>query len=277
MLESLLALPLGAGAEVLLFLVLYRLTPMSGKQTAVVVAMLAVTAVFLDSLVDWPGADVLSMYVAVLLVAGYLLGIISSAYEQRQQEGAQGRRWFHWGPAVIVIFFVTLFALDGVFVVIAKQGLPRHIADWLLPKQDQKEEVNSVFPGVVARDFQKKEALYNAYLEQVKRQRARGWQVSKGWLDDTPRAGRPETFQVRVKDRNGVPVASASVSGTFQRPSDSRRDQPFVLKEVEPGLYRGQLILPEPGMWHLVLQIRRGKQLHEVHADTSVKVAEPAS
>lgn len=275
MLQSLLALPLGVGAEVLVFFILYRLTPMNGRQAAVVIAMLALASLLIYSLLDWPGADVLAMYVAVLLVTAYLLGIVSSAREQHQRDGAQGKRWFHWGPAIIVMFFVALFALDGVLVVISKQGLPRSIADRLLPKQNQPENVNSVFPGVVARDFQKKEALYNAYLEQVKRQHARGWQVSKGWLV-APSAGRPETFQVRVTERDGAPVAFANVSGSFQRPSDSRLDQSFRLTEAEPGLYRGQVLLPEPGTWRLVLQIRRGDQLHEIHADTSVKPADTA-
>ncbi|TCK17089.1 FixH protein [Thiogranum longum] len=275
MLQSLLALPLGVGVEVLVFLALYRLTPMNGRQAAVIVAMLAITAVFIDSLLDWPGADVLAMYVAVLLVSAYLLGIISSAREQRQRAGAKDQRWFHWGPAIIVIFFVALFALDGVLVVISKQGLPQPVADRLLPKQHKSETVNSVFPGVVARDFQKKESLYNAYLEQVKQQQARGWQVSKGWLEK-PLAGRPEVFQVRVTERDGAAVAFATVGGVFQRPSDSRLDQSFELVEIEPGLYRGELVLPDPGMWQLVLQIRRGDQLHEIHAETSVGAGESA-
>lgn len=276
MLQSLLALPMSVAIETLVFLLLYRLTPMSGRQAAVVVALLAFAAVFLLSMLDWPGADVLAMYVAVVLVSAYLLGIVSSAREQHLREDAAGRRWFHWGPAAIVIFFVSLFALDGVLVVISKQGLPRPVADWLLPKQEQPERVNSVFPGVVAHNFQKKEAMYNAYLKQVERQHQRGWQVSKGWLE-TPYAGRPETFQVQVRERDGAPVAFADVSGTFQRPSDSRLDQPFRLTEVEPGLYRGQVVLPEPGAWRLILQIRRGEQLHEIHADTSVNVAAPGS
>ena len=275
MLQSLLALPLGVGAEVLVFLFLYRLTPMNGRQAAVVVAMLALTAVVLYSLLDWPGADVVAMYVAVLLVSAYLLGIVSSAREQHISDATQDKRWFHWGPAIIVMFFVALFALDSVLVVISRQGLPPVIAEWLLPKQDRPENVRSVFPGVVARDFQKKEALYNAYLEQVKRQQERGWQVSKGWLE-SPRAGHAETFQVQVVERDGAPVTFASVSGTFQRPSDSRLDQSFRLTEFEPGLYRGQLVLPEPGVWSLILQIRRGEQLHEIHADTSVNDADPS-
>ena len=269
MLESLLALPLGSAAEVIIFLLLYRFTPLNGKQAALVVALLALSALSIYSLIDWSGADVLAMYVAVLAVTAYLLGIVSHAREQRHQDAQAGQRWFHWGPALIVIFFIVLFALDGVLVVISREGLPEPLAAWLLPKHRQQDNVRSVFPGVVARDYQKKESLYNQYLKQVKRQRQRGWQVSKGWLEQ-PAAGRLSVFQVQVSERDGAPVEYAQVSGVFQRPSDSRLDQTFSMQEIEPGLYRAEIGLPQPGLWTLILQVRRGEQLHELHASTSV-------
>ena len=168
-----------------------------------------------------------------------------------------------------MIFFVILFALDGVLVVISQQGLPAPIAEWLLPKPSQQQTVRSVFPGTVANDFQKKESLYNEYLEQVKQQEQRGWQINKGWLM-APVVGKPVPFQIRVAESDGAPVRFAEVSGSFQRPSDSRQDQAFEMGEVEPGLYRVVLALPEPGQWDLVLTITRGEQVHELRASTSV-------
>lgn len=274
MLQSLLALPLGAAAEVLLFLLLYRLTPLGGKQAAVLVALVTITAVVLYSLVKWPGADVLAMYIAVLGVTAYLTGIVSSSYERRRTEDAGRQRWFHWGPAAIIIFFLALFALDGVLVTISQQGLPPTVAEALLPKSYDSEHVQSVFPGTIARDYQKKEDLYNAYLEQVKRQNERGWKVDKGWLKK-PVEGEPAVFQVRVKEADEAPVQFAQVSGVFLRPSDSRKDTAFEMKEIEPGLYRAVLSLPEPGMWDLMLNIRRGEQLHELSASTSVSARAP--
>lgn len=269
MLQSLFALPLGAGAEALLFLILYLITPFNGRQVAVITVVLALATLFLVSLTDWPGADVLAMYVAVLAVTGYLLGIISHAREQRRVDQQAGRRWFHWGPAIIVIFFVVLFALDGVLVVVSKQGLPGPIADRLLPKSSQQQNVRSVFPGTVANDFQKKESLYNEYLEQVKQQEQRGWQVNKGWLL-APVVGREVPFQIQVSDADGAPVDFAEVSGIFQRPSDSSMDRSFDMHEIEPGLYRRVLALPQPGQWNLILTIRRGDQVHELRASTTV-------
>lgn len=273
MLQSLLALPLGAAVEVLLFLLLYRLTPLGGRQAAVVVALVAITAVVLYSLISWPGADVLAMYVAVLGVTAYLAGIVSSSHEQRAQ-GDGRRRWFHWGPAAIIIFFLALFALDGVLVTVSQQGLPPGVAEALLPKTYDREHVQSVFPGTIARDYQKKEDLYNAYLQQVERQKARGWKVEKGWLKK-PVVNRPAVFQVRVLQAGEAPLQSAQVDGVFLRPSNSRRDTAFEMKEIEPGLYQAVVTLPEPGSWDLMLSIRRGEQLHELSASTSVGAAEP--
>lgn len=268
MLQSLLALPLGVIVQVLVFLLLYRLTPLNGKQAAAIVALAALAGVFVYSLIDWPGADVLAMYVAVLAVTAYLLGIVSNAREQQAGERGE-RRWFHWGPAVIVIFFLALFALDGVLVVVSRQGLPPPIAERLLPTRDDRAGVRSAFPGVVARDYQKKESLYNEYLQQVERQEQRGWQLNKGWLS-APRAGSASVFRVQVSERDGAPLQFAEVSGVFERPSDSRLDQPFALPEIEPGVYQADIRLPEPGAWNLVLRVQRGEQLHEVHAKTSI-------
>lgn len=273
MLQSLLALPLGAAAEVLLFLLLYRLTPLGGKQAAVLVALASITAVVLYSLVNWPGADVLAMYIAVLSVTAYLAGIVSSSRERRSASGGR-QHWFHWGPAVIIIFFMSLFALDGVLVTVSQQGLPPTVAESLLPKTYDKEHVRSVFPGTIARDYQKKEALYNAYLEQVRLQNERGWKVEKGWLKK-PVEDQPAVFQVRVREADDAPLQSARVSGVFLRPSDSRKDTRFEMKEIEPGLYQVVLTLPEPGVWDLMLSIRRGEQLHELDASTSVGAATP--
>jgi hypothetical protein len=198
MLKSLLALPLGVGAEILVFLLLYRLSPLHGKQAAALVALLAVVTVLVYSLVNWPGADVLAMYIAVLAVTAYLLGILSHTREQRLAAPSGRRRWFHWGPAVIVVFFAVLFVVDGVLVKIARDGLPQSIADRLLPKSGQAERIRSAFPGTVANDFHKKESLYNEHLEQLRRQQQLGWKVEKGWLGK-PVQGRPAAFQARLE------------------------------------------------------------------------------
>lgn len=126
-----------------------------------------------------------------------------------------------------------------------------------------------MFPGVISHDFHKKEALYNQYLQQVERQRQRGWQVDKGWLSE-PVAGEPAVFRVAVRTREGEPLASASVTGQFLRPSTSKLDVAFELAEASPGVYESKLTLPAAGNWNLVLQVRKGEDLHEIRAGTRV-------
>ncbi len=268
--ESLLALPLGVGTEVLVFVFLYRFTPLSGNQGAVIVAFLALAVTLPYSLLHWPGGDVLAMHIALYLVTAYVLGIVAYSRERRREvEGELSGRWFHWGPAVIVLFFTFVVLLNGVMVVLSQQGLPDALAAWMLPKKTDQSEVTSAFPGTVSRDFQKKEALYNEYLEQVRVQEERGWQVRKGWLSK-PKAGMPAEFQVSVQARDGSPVLGATVRGSFLRPSDKRLDQHFTLAEKDTGIYRATIVLPVPGLWELALRIERGEDVHEVHATTEV-------
>jgi len=270
MLQSLAALPLSAFGVVLLFLLLHGLTRLDAKRAAAATAMgslgvLAVAATFAR-----PGADVVAMYVAVLAVTAYLLGIIGSSRERRLAAGAGAG--FHWAPALIIGFFVALFATDGLLVVISREGPPGPMRHWLLPDKRGESNVVSVFPGVVARDYQTNEGEYNRYLARVETQAARGWRVRKGWVGDAV-AGQPNHFQVAVADSAGEPLRGATISGVFQRPSDSRLDQPFTMNETAPGVYHVDISLPQPGRWDLSLMIRRGEDVHETEARTELASA----
>ena len=161
-----------------------------------------------------------------------------------------------------------MIATNIVFLGVAEQGITGLFAR-LLPQPRAAQVVDSRFPGTVSHDFQEKEAQYNRYLHQVETQQARGWRVRKGW-QFKPVVGQPATFIVSVNDRQGAPVTGAAVDGRFLRPSNSRDDIAFAMNEVAPGEYRVALQMPLHGLWDLVLQIRRGDDLHEVRAQTSV-------
>ncbi|HEY9197847.1 MAG TPA: FixH family protein [Gammaproteobacteria bacterium] len=261
--DVLLTLPLGLTLQLLMFFVLWRGLRMAAKAAALIVGLLALALYVPYAILAWPGADVLALHLAVFLVAAYALGLITGYRET--QSGAGG---FHWGPTLIIAFFVVLILFDAVLVVIATRGLPEPLARMFLPDTTERA-VSSAFPGVVANDFQKKEALYNAYLEQVRAQQARGWAVRKGWVGDV-HAGEPALFQVTVEDRNGAAVAGADVRGRFLRASDTRLDREIVLAEVKPGVYQGEVTLPVHGAWELMLEIRRGEDRHEIRATTAV-------
>lgn len=166
-------------------------------------------------------------------------------------------------------FFVFVAVSGAVFVAVAERGLPSALRDWLLPGAKSGREVTSMFPGVVSHDFHQKEALYNQYLQRVERQRQRGWQIEKGWLTD-PKASEPAVLRVVARTREGEPITGAAVEGEFLRPSSSQRDVAFTSTETGPGVYESKLLLPLAGNWDLVLQIRKGEDLHEIRAVTRV-------
>lgn len=261
----LLTIPLGVTLQLLVFVLLRRALRMPAKAAALVVGLASIALYVPYAILVWPGADVLAMHVAVYLVTAYGLGIITG-YRDANVTGTTG---FHWAPTLIIAFFVALVLFDAILVVVATRGLPEPVARVLLPQADNHREISSAFPGVVDKDFQKKEELYNAYLEQVQRQHARGWVVRKGWLGPV-QVGEAARFQVTVNDRDGASVQGADVHGSFLRPADTRLDRTFMLTEVSPGIYRGEVTLPAPGLWDLVLEIRKGEDLHEVRATTTV-------
>ncbi len=257
MLES---LALGILLELLVYFALRRFTRLAASQVAVILAFIVLLAYVPWAILVWPGADVFAIHLALYLITAYILGIVGAV--------RRGGGW-HWAPVIIVGFFAFIVAVDIVFVGVAQTGITG-IFEHLLPKpRAGGEVVDSRFPGTVSHAFQEKEALYNAYLEQVERQRARGWKVRKGWLGGA-RAGVDSVFQVQVRDRRGKPLSGARVEGRFLRPSNSELDRSFTMNEVEPGLYRVAIALPAPGIWDLVLHVRKGDDLHEVRATTSI-------
>jgi nitrogen fixation protein FixH len=261
--DVLLSLPIGLLVQLLVFFVLWRGLRMAAKGAALIVGLLALALYVPYAIIVWPGADVLALHIAVFSVTAYALGLIAGYREAHANAGG-----FHWAPTLIIAFFVVLILFNAVLVVVATRGLPEPLARALLPATSERT-VSSAFPGVVANDFQKKESLYNTYLEQVRAQQARGWAVRMGWVGDA-HAGKPALFQVAVDDRHGAAVRSAEVRGTFLRASDTRLDQSITLAEVASGVYQGEITLPVHGAWELMLEIRRGDDRHQVRATTAV-------
>jgi nitrogen fixation protein FixH len=252
-----------------IFLVVHRFSRLSGKGTALLLGLL-VTAIYVPlSIWRWPGADVFAIHIAIYLVTVYVLGIISS---QREAAVAEGRRGFHWAPALIIAFFVVIIAVDSVFIMLAQRGVDAEVTEWLFPRPRAGGKVSSHFPGTVSRDYKEKEADFNAHLARVAEQEARQWQVRKGWVGRAVN-GQPAVFQIQVRDRQGRPVQADRVSGKFMRPGNIEQDISFDMQPLGGGTYAVRLVMPEPGRWNLLLQIRQGSVLHEVSAHTMVDPA----
>ncbi len=251
------------------FLLLYRVTNMSGKMVAVVMAF-AVTATYVPiSIFIWPGADVFAIHIAMYLVSVYILGIVTSQRDIRRQSGKEGFG-FHWAPAAIVTFFVILLVMDSFFVMFATKGMNKNVADWLLPKPLSGAKVSSQFPGTVSHNYHQRQNQYNDYLKRFKVQKLRNWSVRKGWLGEAV-VNQPAIFRVEIKTHDQQPVTKANVSGVFLRPADIRLDYVFKMREIEPGVYQQSITLTQPGNWDLVLKIKKGVDEHEVRAKTTIK------
>jgi nitrogen fixation protein FixH len=261
MTDLLLGLGIGVALIVLANLSLIRFAHVSAKWAAAVTALTTVGLYVPYAILSWPGGDVFAIHLAIYLLTalacGMLLGIRSSG---------QG---LHWGPATLIGFFIFVAVSGAVFIAVAEHGVPSWVRNWLLPEPASQRETVSMFPGVIAHDFHKKEALYNQYLQQVERQRQRGWQVRKGWVGE-PVFGEPALFRVAVQTREGEPLTGATVAGQFLRTSTSQLDVDVALGETAPGVYESKVALPAAGRWNLVLSIRQGDDLHEVQASTEI-------
>lgn len=261
--DMLLGISVGMVAELVLYLLLRRVGRMSSKSAAVIVALAVLLVYIPRAMLTWPGADVFAIHLALYLIVAYILGIVG-------HRRSEAKGW-HWAPALIITFFAFVVGMNVVFLGVAEQGISGIFAE-LLPAPKSGDVVDSRFPGTVSHDFQKKEAQYNAYLQQVEEQHQRGWQVQKGWQAQ-PLEGQPAVFLVSVQDRQGAPVTGATVSGRFLRTSNSEYDFDFTMTETAPGRYQLETRLPLPGLWQLVLQIRHDEALHEIRAITSVQAS----
>ncbi len=271
MTDMLVSLLGGVAVISIVFLLLYRFTRLAGNATAVIMALLVIGVCMPVAILDWPGADVFAIHIAVYLVSVYVLGIITAQRDARRAGGEQ-QGWFHWGPAALVLFFALVIAADSVFILLAQKGVDSKIAAWLLPAPRGGGNVSSHFPGTVVRDYRKKQDEFNRFQQRMQAQRERNWQIQKGWVG-IAQSGKPALFKLRVTDAAGRSVSDARVKGIFLRPGNSKLDQPFRMQELadESGSYTVSLVLPEPGKWELLLQLQSGEILHEIKATTIIE------
>jgi hypothetical protein len=167
----------------------------------------------------WPGGDVFAIHLAIYLLIR--AGLRDAARRPLQRPGValgagDADRIFHFRGG------------DGRGVRRGRRTWTQSVvgADWLLPDPVSQRETTSMFPGVISHDFHKKEGLYNQYLQQVERQRQRGWQVHKGWVRRAGR-GEPALFRVAVQTREAQPLAGATVVGQFLRHPPVKLDVDF--------------------------------------------------
>lgn len=268
----------GVFASFALFFLFYLGLKWNNKLAALVTILLVMGIYIPLAATHWAGVDVFAIHFAFFVMSGYGLGIITSHRSNRQRLEAklgQGteqpkKAWFHWAPAIIVMFFLTLAVVDGIIITLANKGASSEFMSRFLPEpRFSTGAVTSVFPGAVPNDFKEKYAQFNQHLDQLEVQKERGWQVKNGW-QQTPRMGKPAVFSINVLDKNGQPVTGATVEVSFLRPADKSKDKHFTLPESSSGTYGQSVELDEPGSWTVVLRIQRGDEVHEVKGTTQV-------
>lgn len=268
MLPLLLTLLVGIGLELLVFMGLRRLLKLSAYQSGIILAALVIFGYLPLALVLRPGADVFVLSLSLLLLTPFALGVLANSARR-----APGRR-LHWAPLALMFFFLGLAAVNAVLIVVAEQGLPGPLAQWLMPSAaDSERGISSKFPGTVEHDYQEQEARFNAYLAERQAQADRGWQVRIGWRD-TPYAGQRNTLKIKVRDRADQPISDARVRGKLLRPADQSLDQTFTMAPRGSGIYLAELAPAVPGRWDVLLTIRRGEAEHELQASTTVQAAQ---
>ncbi len=134
--------------------------------------------------------------------------------------------------AAVVLFFGTVFAVNGVFLYSALQ----------------------THTGIVSQQPYRKGLEYNQRIAADERQQQLGWTHRVG-LDAA--AGR---VNVSLIDRHGRPVSGLEITGFIGRPSTVQHDVRLNFAETtRPGLYSAPVSGLEPGNWLAQLEVSRLK------------------
>lgn len=193
----------------------------------------------------WSGGDVLAIHFAVYLANAGVLGVFGSLQQKKQS--------MHWAPRLIIGFFIFLVILNAVLLSVASRGLPDNITSFFLPNPDQ-QKVHTAFPGTVPHD---KNKSYQGHLERIEQQRELGWQVTLQGIESL-QSKKASVVTLLLLDKQGEPVRAADVKLGLWRVANSRDDQSLQLVETEPGLYKGELMLPDAGRWLTEIIIQKG-------------------
>lgn len=265
-------LGVGVGLIAALFFVIYRFTRLRGYQTAGLVLAITLLLFVPYSVLNWAGADVFAIHLALYIIVPYGLGIITTQLESEQGQKARRGR-LHWFHITLIVFFGIVATVNAILISVATHGMPSHLVGVFLPApQGQATTVTSGFPGTVSGISERKEALAVAYQDPLEQRQALGWQVDQGWTG-RPAVGEPAIFKVRVRDREGQPIPDAVVSGQFLRVSDFQQDQNFTMRSLGDGLYATEVILSAPGRWDVVLRVQHGEWVFEQEASTRVRAS----
>lgn len=215
---------------------------------------------------NWPGGDVISMHMAVYLATATVLTVIGA-----RKRGETKR--LHWGPKVIIIFFLALFVIDGTLLVVSGQGVPPVVAKWLLPPAKKTSHAaHTAFSGVVPHGEEAAKSI-NQFLASTDKQNKLGWNVSVAGLQEITQ-GRQAGVAVTVKGADGQPLRGAVAAMALLRPGTAKPEQVLDLVEAEPGIYRARIAVAQPGLLLAAIRLQRANERYEVQQQLDVSATQ---
>ena len=102
------------------------------------------------------------------------------------------------------------------------------------------------FPGQAGRDGFDLSNRYDTVIDRVKQQAALGWTV-RAAVDG---AGHPVLV---LTDAKGAPLTDAKIDAVAERPLGDSQTTRVAFRAVGSGRYAGDVVLPAPGQWDLML------------------------
>jgi nitrogen fixation protein FixH len=113
----------------------------------------------------------------------------------------------------------------------------------------------STFGGVSKENAYREGLVYDSEIAMAAAQRERAWTV------DANLAGveAARTLELKVRDKSSNPEVGLSARATLVHPSDRRRDIAVALREISPGVYRGDYAA-QAGERELVIELYRGNR-----------------
>lgn len=140
-----------------------------------------------------------------------------------------------WIPWLFVGLFLVVIAVNGVMIWYA-------LSSWT---------------GLAANQAYDQGLTYNRNLAAAARQAQLGWRPTLTVRSD----GDAAEVELALTDADMRPVADAAVVVDFERPTFEGADFAVELSAFAPGRYRARFAQPQPGIWNLHANIRRGDAL----------------
>lgn len=229
----------------------------------IISGLLPVSAYMAWSISHWPGGDVLSMHMAVYLAAATVLTLIGSRRPGEKMK-------LHWGPKLIIGFFLMLFVIDASLLMISGQGVPEPLAKWLLPPAKKSvTPAHTAFSGVVPHGEEAAKTI-SQHRASTEKQNRLGWQVQLIGLDKMS-TGKENLITVSARDAEGKPLTQARAGLAIIRPGGNQPEQMLELVETDPGDYRAQLNVLQPGVAIAVARLQRGKDKFELERQIEIR------